>query len=46
MSKSKEQTNTIIIAKVESWCAALDTKRSANKIGNKTIRKLSFLEKG
>ena len=34
------------MAKLGSWCAAFDTKRSAKSIGNKATKKLSFLEKG
>ena len=34
------------MAKVESWCAALDTKRSAKRIGNNAIKKLTFRENG
>ena len=40
------QTKTIIIAVVESWCAAFDTKRRAKSIGNKATKKLSFRENG
>ena len=36
----------MIMAKVGSWCAALDTKRRANRIGNRAIKKLTFLENG
>ena len=46
MSSSIAQTRTMIIASVGSWWAALDIKRSANRIGNNTTRKLNFLEKG
>ncbi len=34
------------MAKVGSWCAALDTRRSAKRIGNKATKKLTFREKG
>ena len=34
------------MAKVGSLCAALDTRRSAKRIGKRAIKKLNFLENG